>query len=64
MKSKNLNWFEERTLQCLIPYKYDDKLNVTENGKRDYVYSMASIFDLIIIPIGLYFLNKRRIKKR
>ena len=55
---KKLNWIERRTLGVLLPYQYNEGINVTDNSKLEYVIKSASIFDYIIIPIGLWMLRK------
>ena len=59
---KKINFFEERALEFYYSYHYipeiDDKLSGNEFYKNKIFFD--TIFDVIILPIGFYFLNKRR----
>lgn len=58
-----LNFFEKRTLEVLLPYKYDNTLPICENARREYREKMINVFDYIIIPIGLTTLMIKGVKK-
>lgn len=59
---KNINFFEERALEFYYSYHYipeiDDGLSGNEYYKKKLFWAIP--FDFIILPIGFYFLNKRK----
>jgi hypothetical protein len=57
-----MNFFIERTINCLYPYQYDETLNVSENQRNEFFQKTMNIFDLIIIPIGLFMLLRMKSK--
>jgi len=62
MNIKNL--IIRRTIECIMPYNYNDNLSCIENQKIELINNFFNPLDLFVVPIGLYFIIKLHISTK
>lgn len=62
-EKRKINYFERRVIELIEPDCYRTPENtIIENGRRNALNSMLWPSDLVVIPIGVFMLWRRKKK--